>query len=81
MRTLPLFVVQSIVASFLAITAVLGVLVLGMRLSRLDKVALAVILAGLLLVALSATEDRTVEVSTAEEWAVLVAALALAVAA
>ena len=78
---MPLFVVQSIVASFLAITALLGVVVLGMRLSRWDKTALVVVLAGLVLVALSATEDRTVEVSTAEEWGVLLAALVLAVAA
>lgn len=80
-RTLPLFVVQSIVASFLAITAVLGVVVLGMRLSRVDKVALVVVLAGLVLVALSAAEDRTVEVSSVEEWGVLMAAAALAVVA
>jgi drug/metabolite transporter (DMT)-like permease len=78
-RTLPLFVVQSIVASFLAITAVLGVVVLGMRLTRLDKIALTVILAGLVLVAASAAEDRTVHVSLAEEWGVLACAVVLAV--
>lgn len=78
-RTLPLFVVQSIVASSLAITAVLGVVMLGMKLSRWDRAGLAVVLAGLVLVALSATEDRTVDVSTAEEWGVLIAAMVLAV--
>ncbi|MET0694874.1 MAG: hypothetical protein ABWY56_13155 [Propionibacteriaceae bacterium] len=36
LRTLPLFAVQSIVASFLAITAVLGAIVLKMPLRRMD---------------------------------------------
>jgi len=80
-RALPLFVVQAVVASFLAVTAVLGALFLGMRLTRSDRVALVVVLAGLVLVAASAAEDRTVSVSDAEEWGVLVAAVALGVVA
>ncbi|WP_432479316.1 hypothetical protein [Nocardioides sp. GXQ0305] len=76
-RALPLFVVQAVVASFLAVTAVLGALFLGMSLTRRDKVALGVVLAGLVLVAASAAEDRAVAVSRVEQWGVLVATLAL----
>ncbi|WP_191480217.1 hypothetical protein [Nocardioides ochotonae] len=78
-RSLPLFVVQSVVASFLAITAILGAVFLRMPLSRRDRIGVAVVVAGLVLVGASATEDRSVSVSDAEQWGVLVAALALAV--
>ena len=74
-RTLPLFVVQSIVASFLAITAVLGAFTLHMPLRRFDKVGLVVVIGGLVLVGLSAAEDRAVDVSSAERWGVLVVTL------
>ncbi|WP_182526807.1 hypothetical protein [Nocardioides dongkuii] len=80
-RSLPLFVVQSVVASFLAITAVLGALFLRMPLSRADRLGITVVVGGLVLVGLSATEDRSVEVSDAEQWGVLAATLVLALAA
>jgi drug/metabolite transporter (DMT)-like permease len=79
LRSLPLFVVQSIVASFLAITAVLGAIFLRMPLRRSDWIALLIVLAGLVLVGLSAAEDRAVSVSNAGRWGVLVAAVALGV--
>ena len=78
LRSLPLFAVQSIVASFLAITAILGAIVLRMPLRRSDKIGIGVVVAGLVLVALSAAEDRTVEASAAETWGVLVVAVVLA---
>ena len=78
-RTLPLFVVQSIVASFLAVTAIVGAFVLHMPLRRADKIGLTVVIGGLVLVGLSAAEDRAVAVSRAEEWGVLVASVLLAV--
>ncbi len=78
-RTLPLFVVQSIVASFLAITAVLGAVVLHMPLQRSDKIGLVVVVAGLVLVGLSAAEDSAVAARDAERWGLLVAVLLLAV--
>jgi drug/metabolite transporter (DMT)-like permease len=81
LQTLPLFAVQAIVSSFLAITAVLGALVLKMPLTRRDKVALAVVIGGLVLVGLSAAEDKAVDVSTAERWGIVVAVLALALVA
>ena len=80
-RTLPLFVVQSIVASFLAVTAVLGAIFLKMTLTRQDKIALGVVVAGLALVGASAAEDTPVAVTDVERWGVLVTALALALAA
>ncbi|AWB92425.1 hypothetical protein [Aeromicrobium chenweiae] len=79
-RTLPLFVVQSVVASFLAVTAVLGAVFLKMRLSRADRIGLAVVVLGLVLVGASATTDSSVDVGRAEEWGVLVAAVLLTVA-
>jgi drug/metabolite transporter (DMT)-like permease len=77
-RTLPLFVVQSIVASFLAVTAVVGAIVLKMPLRRADWVGLAVVVSGLALVGLSAAEDSTVDVSEAEQWGVLLATVLVA---
>lgn len=77
-RALPLFVVQSVVASFLAITAVLGAIFLKMPLRRSDRIGLGVVVAGLVLVGASAAEDSSVDVSSAESWGVLVAAIALA---
>lgn len=78
-RTLPLFVVQSIVASFLAVTAVLGAIVLKMPLRRRDKFGLVVVIAGLVLVGLSAAEDRVVKISDAEQWGVLIVTVMLIV--
>ena len=60
MRTLPLFVVQSVVASFLAVTAVLGAIFLKMPLTRRDRIGLGVVVLGLVLVGASAAEDRAV---------------------
>ncbi len=77
-RTLPLFVVQSVVASFLAITAVLGAVFLKMPLRRSDWIGLSVVVAGLVLVGASAAEDSSVDVTSAERWGVLVAAIVLA---
>ena len=81
LRTLPLFAVQSIVASFLAITAVLGSIVLKMPLRRTDKIGVAVVILGLVLVGMSAAEDSNVAVPMAVSWGVLIAAVVLAVAA
>ena len=78
-RTLPLFVVQSVIASFLAVTAILGAIVLHMPLSRRDWIGLGVVIAGLVLVGLSAAEDGAVSTTRAEQWAVLGATLVLGV--
>ena len=78
LRSLPLFAVQSIVASFLAVAAVLGAIVLKMPLRRSDKIGIAVVIVGLVLVGSSAAEDRAVQASVAESWGVLVVAVLLA---
>jgi len=80
-QALPLFVVQSIVASFLAITAVLGAVFLHMRLTRGDRIALAVVVLGLVLVGASASDEEPVPADAARGWILLGATVALAVAA
>ena len=77
LRSLPLFAVQAIVASFLAITAVLGAVFLHMPLRRSDKIGVAVVILGLVLVGLSAAEDDAVAIGSAVHWGVLVVAVAL----
>lgn len=76
-RSLPLFVVQSVVASFLAITAILGAIFLNMPLSRRDKIGIGVVILGLVLVGSSAAEDSPVDITSTEQWAVLAATLVL----
>ncbi len=78
LRSLPLFAVQAIVASFLAITAVLGAIFLGMRFSGLDRVGVAVVVVGLILVGASAADERAGGVAPPAHWGLLVAAVVLA---
>ena len=83
LRTLPLFVVQSAIASSVAVTAVLAVVFLGARLERREIIALVVVGLGLLALALSATPERAVRLGPGAQWVVLagvvpVAAVALA---
>jgi drug/metabolite transporter (DMT)-like permease len=54
LRTLPLFTVQAIVASNLAVTAILAVAVLGARPAGREWIALVAVMAGLVLLATSA---------------------------
>ena len=71
-RSLPLFVVQSVVASFLAITAILGAVFLRMPLSRARPHRRSPSSSpAWCWSALSATEDRSVSVSDAEQWGLL----------
>jgi drug/metabolite transporter (DMT)-like permease len=77
LRTLPLFLVQGVIASNLAVTAVLGAIVLHMTLSGRERIAVGVVVAGLILLALSAAEDEVAGVTSAEGWGVLIAAIAL----
>jgi drug/metabolite transporter (DMT)-like permease len=70
-RSLPLFVVQSVVAGFLAVTAVLGAVVLAMPLTRADRVGLGVVVAGLVLLGSSAAEDASDPVADAVPWGLL----------
>ena len=76
-RSLPLFVVQSVVAGSLAVTALLGAAVLSMPLTRGDRVGLLVVLTGLLLLGASAAGDGAGRVDGAVPWALLGAVLLL----
>ncbi len=77
LRTLPLFLVQGVIASSLAVTAVLGAIVLHMALSGRDKIAVGVVIAGLILLALSAAEEHPLHVTMAHHWGALIAAVVL----
>lgn len=56
LRSLPLFLVQSVIAASVAVTAILAVLVLGARLTRREVGALVAVGLGLVLLALTADE-------------------------
>lgn len=71
LRHLPLFLVESAVASSVAVTAVLAVLVLHTRLRRTEIVALAVTSAGLVLLALSAEPGPARRPGAAAGWLLL----------
>jgi hypothetical protein len=80
LRTLPLFLVESAVASSVAVTAVLSVLVLRVRLGAAEVVALCGVGAGLTGLALAAVDGPAVSPGTGAAWwlagaAALVAAL------
>ena len=78
LRSLPLYAVQAIVASFLAVTAVVGALFLGVRLRRIEWAALAVVVLGLVLVGFSAASQSARASGTWVSWLLLATALALA---
>lgn len=77
LQTLPVFVVQTARASSLAVTAVLSVWLLGHRLSQREGAALLGVIAGLVLLALSAPRGETVQAQLAIRLGLLGAALAL----
>ncbi|WP_449385267.1 hypothetical protein [Cellulomonas soli] len=80
MRSLPLFVVQAGRASSLAVTALLGVLVLGARLRRREVAAVAAVVAGLVLLAGAAPSAPSDAVDDGARWALLLALVAVAAA-
>ncbi len=71
LRSLPLYVVQSVVASFLAVTAVAGVVVLGTRMRKAEQLALLVVVLGLALVSLSAAPESAAAPGLRVEWLLL----------
>ena len=78
LRWLPLYAVQSVVASFLAVTAVAGVFLAGTRVRSRERSALLVVVLGLALVGLSAAPEPARALGTKAQWLVLAAALLLA---
>lgn len=67
-HSLPLFVVESVVASSVAVTALLSVAFLGARLRRAEVVGLVVVGAGLVALALSATSGPARGLSGTAGW-------------
>jgi drug/metabolite transporter (DMT)-like permease len=73
-----LFVVESAIASSVAVTAVLAVLFLGVRLTRTEVGALVAVGVGLVALALSAQEGRAVALSGPASWILLGSVLPVA---
>ncbi|GAA2479157.1 hypothetical protein [Terrabacter carboxydivorans] len=79
LRTLPLFLVESAIASSVAVTAVLSVLVLHVRLGVPEVVALLAVGAGLTGLALTAADGPAVHPGPAATWWLFAAAVLVAV--
>jgi drug/metabolite transporter (DMT)-like permease len=75
LRTLPVFLVQALVCSSVAVTAVIAVPVLGAVLERQQVLALIAICAGLAVVATSAREGTATRIPVAARSGLLLAAL------
>jgi len=71
LRDLPLFVVESVIASSVGVTAVLAVLLLGVRLTRAEVGALVAVAAGLVLLALSGAEGPGLALQPQLAWLLL----------
>jgi drug/metabolite transporter (DMT)-like permease len=78
LRTLPLFLVESAIASSVAITAVLAVLFLGAALDRREVFALVGVGVGLVALAVAARDGSAVPLSGAAPWLVLGSVLPVA---
>ncbi|GAA4606185.1 hypothetical protein GCM10023195_22020 [Actinoallomurus liliacearum] len=80
LRSLPLFVVQAVIAANLAVTAVVAAWVLHIRLSAREWGAVAAVCVGLALLGLAAGHENPASVSLAFRLALLGCAVAMAVA-
>ncbi|MEW1955220.1 hypothetical protein [Terrabacter sp. NPDC080008] len=79
LRTLPLFLVESAVASSVAVTALLSVLVLHVRLGAGEVIALVAVAAGLTGLAFAAAEGPAAQTPTsASSWLLVTAGLVAA---
>lgn len=81
LHSLPLFLVQSVIASSVGVTAVVAVRVLGLRLRRPELVALATLVAGLVLLAGGAQPGHADALSKGGQWLLLGSVALVAVAA
>src|SRR3954454_15050346 len=79
LRSLPLFVVESAIASSVGVTALAAVRWLGARLGRRERVALAGMLAGLVLLAVSAEAEGADRLPAWGSWLVLGLSVVVAV--
>ncbi len=78
LHTLPLFLVQSLIAGSVGVTAVVAVLFLRARLRVAEVVALSAVVLGLVLLAVAAQPGHARALSRVGEWALLASVAALA---
>lgn len=78
-RTLPLFLSQTIVAGNLIITAILGALLLGIRLHGRDWAAMALVIVALCMLGVAAHDGGRTHVSAPFRWELLLATIAVVV--
>jgi hypothetical protein len=76
-RLIPLFLSQTIISANLLVTAVLGIVVLGVRLHRRDWIAIGTVLLSLLVLGFTAGHRGEKAVVPATHWGVLAAAVLL----
>ena len=79
LHSLPLFLVQSVIAGSVGVTAGLAVAVLNVRLSRRETASLVVLSTGLVLLAVSAKPGHAQPLSRPAEWLLLATLPACAV--
>lgn len=72
LHTLPLFTVQAIIAASLAVTALLAVVVLDVRPSMFEWLALLGVTAGLTLLALSAADQAPTRLDDLDRWLLVI---------
>jgi drug/metabolite transporter (DMT)-like permease len=80
LRELPLFLVEAVVASSVAVTAVLAVVVLHVRLRSAEVAALTVTILGLIVLALCAQPGPAHHLGTTAAWLLLGSVAVLAIA-
>lgn len=78
-HTLPLFIVQPIVAFSVVVTVLIDRLILKRDLKRSAQAAILVIFAGLAMLALTASDERAHPVALAVKWCIVLAPLPLAI--
>ncbi|MFG2892937.1 hypothetical protein [Streptomyces sp. NPDC048248] len=76
-RLLPLFLSQTVISANLVITAVLGIKLLGIRLSRAEWTSIAVVCSALVLLATAAGSEGGGDASLATHWWLLAASVVL----
>lgn len=77
LRSMPLFAVQAVIASNLAVVAVLSWCVLRHRLAGRDWLAVAAVLSGVALLSMSADAERAESLAWIGQWALLGSVVAL----
>ena len=78
-HTLPLFLVQSLIASSVAVTLLVERYILHRATLRRSYAAIIMVLVGLVMVAYTAAPERALPVSAGTEWAILLAIVPLAI--